>query len=224
MPEPNKTAPQPEPNEKLVKIFDAEQENEAIVVQGLLQSAGIESDLKSIDAVQNAFPGVGGTDILVREEDATEAERIIAVYRKLPPLDDDTADITGQAYRGEESSAGSQLAARRCLWRTADPSLSHPSQLKRGWGPRSLGMTISLNFQYVYQVPGGFTTGQRAQCWGLTSTSGGSWTAQAAVRCGQRGSKGHPGGSWAMDGTVPSMVERGRARSVERVGMARSRP
>ena len=88
-------SPQPEPNEKLVKIFDAEQENEAIVVQGLLESAGIESDLKSIDAVQNAFPGVGGTVILVREEDASEAERIIAAYRKLPPLDDDTADITG---------------------------------------------------------------------------------------------------------------------------------
>jgi len=95
MPEPTNASPQPEPNEKLVKIFDAEQENEAIVVQGLLQSAGIESDLKSIDAVQNAFPGVGGTVILVREEDASEAERIIAAYRKLPPLDDDTADITG---------------------------------------------------------------------------------------------------------------------------------
>ena len=88
-------APQPEPNEKLVKIFDAEQENEAIVVQGLLQSAGIESDLKSIDAVQNAFPGVGGTVILVREEDASEAEKIIAAYRKLPPLDDETADSAG---------------------------------------------------------------------------------------------------------------------------------
>jgi len=88
-------SPQPEPNEKLVKIFDAEQENEAIVVQGLLQSAGIESDLKSIDAVQNAFPGVGGTVILVREEDASEAEKIIAAYRKLPPLDDETADSAG---------------------------------------------------------------------------------------------------------------------------------
>jgi hypothetical protein len=94
MPEPTNASPQPEPNEKLVKIFDAEQENEAIVVQGLLQSAGIESDLKSIDAVQNAFPGVGGTVILVREEDASEAEKIIAAYRKLPPLDDETADIT----------------------------------------------------------------------------------------------------------------------------------
>jgi type III secretory pathway lipoprotein EscJ len=95
MPEPTSPSPQPEPNEKLVKIFDAEQESEANVVQGLLQSAGIESDLKSIDAVQDAFPGVGGTVILVREKDAPEAEKIIEAYRKLPPLDDDTADITG---------------------------------------------------------------------------------------------------------------------------------
>ena len=95
MPEPTNLSSQPEPNEKLVKIFDAEQENEAIVVQGLLQSAGIESDLKSIDAVQDAFPGVGGTVILVREEDAPEAKRIIALRRRLPPLDDETADVNG---------------------------------------------------------------------------------------------------------------------------------
>ena len=96
MPNPSpQPEPQPEPNEKLVKIFDAEQENEAIVVQGLLESAGIESDLKSLDAVQDTFPGVGGTIILVREEDAPEAEKIIEEYRKLPPIDDETADITG---------------------------------------------------------------------------------------------------------------------------------
>jgi hypothetical protein len=99
MPEPTSSSPQPEsqpePNEKLVKIFDSEQENEAIVVQGLLESAGIESDLKSIDAVQNAFPGVGGTVILVREEDAPEAGKIIEAYRNLPPLDDETADLPG---------------------------------------------------------------------------------------------------------------------------------
>src|ERR1019366_6888416 len=97
MPEPTNPSPQPEPNEKLVKIFDAEQESEAIVVQGLLESAGIDSDLKSIDAVQDAFPGVGGTVILVREEDAPEAVKIIEAYRKLPPLDDETADIRGKA-------------------------------------------------------------------------------------------------------------------------------
>jgi hypothetical protein len=96
MPEPTSTAPQPEPNEKLVKIFDTERETEALVVQGLLESAGIDSDLKSIDAVQDAFPGVGGAVILVREEDAEEAGKIIESYRQSPPLDDDeTAEITG---------------------------------------------------------------------------------------------------------------------------------
>jgi hypothetical protein len=97
MPEPTNRAPQPEPqpdpNEKLAKIFDTEQENEALVVKGLLESAGIDSDLKSIDAVQDAFPGVGGTVLLVREEDAPEAGKIIEAYRQMPPLDDDTADI-----------------------------------------------------------------------------------------------------------------------------------
>jgi hypothetical protein len=92
---PESTSPQPDPNEKLVKVFDTEQENEAIVVQGLLESAGIESDLKSLDAVQDAFPGVGGMVILVRESDADEARKIIETRRQLPPLDDETAEIAG---------------------------------------------------------------------------------------------------------------------------------
>ena len=96
MPEPISSAPKPEPNEKLVKIFDTERESEAMVVQGLLESAGIDTDLKSIDAPQDTFPGVGGTVILVREDDADEAARIIESYRRSPPLDDDeTAEITG---------------------------------------------------------------------------------------------------------------------------------
>ena len=96
MTDPNPQArPKPEPNEDLVKIFDTEQETEAIVVKGLLESAGIDSDLKSLDAVQDAFPGVGGSILLVREKDALEAEKIIDSYRKLPPLDDETAEIGG---------------------------------------------------------------------------------------------------------------------------------
>lgn len=91
MPEPTNSAPQPDPNEKLVKVFDTEQESEALVVRGLLESAGLESDLKSLDAVQDAFPGVGGSILLVREEDAAEAKRVIEAYRQLPPLDDETA-------------------------------------------------------------------------------------------------------------------------------------
>jgi len=74
----------PNPNEKLVRVFDSEQESEAMVVRGLLESAGIDSDLTSLDAQQDILPGVGGTVILVREEDAAEARRLIEEYRQTP--------------------------------------------------------------------------------------------------------------------------------------------
>jgi hypothetical protein len=96
MPDIDTPSVQPTPNTKLVKVFDSEQETEALVVRGLLESAGIESDLKSLDAVQDTFPGVGGNIILVGEEDAAEAKKIIEEYRNSPPLDDDeTAEIPG---------------------------------------------------------------------------------------------------------------------------------
>jgi hypothetical protein len=72
---------QPEPNEKLVTIFDGEQETEAWVVHGVLQSAGIESIVRSRDAQQEVFP-VGGVMVLVREEEADEARQIIEEYRQ----------------------------------------------------------------------------------------------------------------------------------------------
>src|SRR5579864_780012 len=77
-------AERPNPNEKLVRVFDTEQESEAMVVRGLLESAGIDSDLTSLDAQQDILPGVGGTVILVREEDAAEARRMIEEYRQTP--------------------------------------------------------------------------------------------------------------------------------------------
>jgi hypothetical protein len=83
----------PDPNEKLVKVFDSEQESEALVVKGLLDSAGIESDLTSASLVQDAFPGLGGMILLVREEDAEAARRVIAEGRRSSPNDDDTAEI-----------------------------------------------------------------------------------------------------------------------------------
>ncbi len=74
----------PNPNEKLVRVFDTEQESEAMVVRGLLESAGIDSDITSLDAQQDILPGVGGTVILVREEDAAKARRMIEEYRQAP--------------------------------------------------------------------------------------------------------------------------------------------
>jgi hypothetical protein len=78
----------PNPNKKLVKVFDSEQESEALVVMGLLDSAGIDADMTSVDAVQDMFPGVGGTVILVREEDADEARRVIEEFRQSPDADE----------------------------------------------------------------------------------------------------------------------------------------
>jgi hypothetical protein len=78
----------PDPNEKLVKVFDSEQESEALIVKGLLESAGIESDLKSGSFVQDAFPGLGGMIILVREEDADRARRVIAESLQSAPAEE----------------------------------------------------------------------------------------------------------------------------------------
>jgi hypothetical protein len=85
--------PQPDPNEKLVKIFDSEQESEALVVKGLLDSAGIDNDLTSASLVQDAFPGLGGMILLVREEDAEAARRVIAEGLQSAPDEDSTAEI-----------------------------------------------------------------------------------------------------------------------------------
>jgi hypothetical protein len=86
-------SPRPNPNEKLVKVFDTDQETEAMVVRGLLETAGIESDMTSIEAQQDILPGVGGTVILVREEQAEEARRVIEEFRQNPEDEDETQEI-----------------------------------------------------------------------------------------------------------------------------------
>jgi hypothetical protein len=79
----------PDPNEKLVKVFDSEQESEAMVVKGLLDSAGIDNDLQSSSLLQDAFPGMGGMIILVREEDEAKARSLIAESRQAGDVGDD---------------------------------------------------------------------------------------------------------------------------------------
>ena len=79
----------PDPNEKLVRVFDAERESEALVVSGLLEANGIDNDVTSTDAAQNMYPGVGGNVVLVREDQADEARRIIESYRQ----PDETAEV-----------------------------------------------------------------------------------------------------------------------------------
>lgn len=76
-------SPQPNPNEKLVRVFDTEQETEALVVRGLLESAGIDSQLGESENSTDVLP-VGAIGLLVREEDAAEAIQIIEEYRRSP--------------------------------------------------------------------------------------------------------------------------------------------
>ncbi len=49
-PETNLRDKAPNPNEKLIRVFDTDQEPEALVVHGLLESAGIESDITALEA------------------------------------------------------------------------------------------------------------------------------------------------------------------------------
>jgi hypothetical protein len=73
----------PLPDEKLVRVFDTEQESEAMVVKGLLDSAGIDSQLGENENSPDVLP-VGGIGILVREEDAAKALQVIEEYRRTP--------------------------------------------------------------------------------------------------------------------------------------------
>ncbi len=70
-----------EPNEALVIVFETEQESEAMVVQSLLESAGIEVLLTNFDAPQDVLPGVGGVKLQVREDQAEDARAVLATYQ-----------------------------------------------------------------------------------------------------------------------------------------------
>jgi Putative prokaryotic signal transducing protein len=90
--------PTPDPNEKLVRVFETEQESEAMVVSGLLESQGVDCDVAAIDLAQDVFP-VGGVMILVREEDAERARQIIEEYRRTPTEESEEENASGA---GEE--------------------------------------------------------------------------------------------------------------------------
>src|SRR5581483_8104678 len=78
-----KASPLPNPDEKLVRVFESEQESEAMVVRGLLDSAGIDCETAGIENSPDVLP-VGGIAVLVREEDAGRARQLIAEYERTP--------------------------------------------------------------------------------------------------------------------------------------------
>ncbi len=77
-----------EPNKELVKVFDTEQESEAMVVRGLLEANSIPAVIENLDAPQDVLPGVGGVIVLVRAEQAEEAARLIEESRVDIPDDE----------------------------------------------------------------------------------------------------------------------------------------
>lgn len=80
---PDQPVPVPDPNERLVRVFDTEQESEALVVQGLLESADINAEIGDAENSQDVLP-VGGIGLLVRQEDAARALQVIEEYRRSP--------------------------------------------------------------------------------------------------------------------------------------------
>jgi putative signal transducing protein len=71
----------PKADPELVEVFDTLQESEAMVIHGLLTSAGIESIVTNLLAPQDLFPGVGGLSVRVNPAQEAEARRIITDYK-----------------------------------------------------------------------------------------------------------------------------------------------
>jgi hypothetical protein len=72
-------------HEPFVIVFEATTTSEALVVRGLLQSAGIDSpDFDAADPFPMKEPpeGVHGTEVWVRESQASDAARIIQNAKK----------------------------------------------------------------------------------------------------------------------------------------------
>ena len=81
-----------DPNSELVEVFDTQEETEALVIQGLLDSAGIESLMTNLDAPQDVLPGVGGVVLRVTPDVAEEALRVIEEYQNNPATEAEVSE------------------------------------------------------------------------------------------------------------------------------------
>jgi hypothetical protein len=98
----------PLPDEKLVKVFDTEQESEALVVKALLDSAGVDAQIGDAENSPDVMP-LGGVGILVREEDAEQARQVIDSFRRTPAQEAaDEADFDASAVAATEDAEPEQ--------------------------------------------------------------------------------------------------------------------
>ncbi|MGB8131752.1 MAG: DUF2007 domain-containing protein [Candidatus Angelobacter sp.] len=84
---------QPTSDPELVEVFDTMQESEAMVVHGLLTSAGIESVVTNLEAPQDVLPGVGGISVRVNAAQAEDARQLIDDFRKNGASEDDPSPL-----------------------------------------------------------------------------------------------------------------------------------
>lgn len=83
---------------ELVTVFDTQEESEALVVQSLLASAGIDAVITNLQAPQDVLPGVGGVVVRVNPAQADDARSIINDYNNAPEPEE-----TGPEEAGEDS-------------------------------------------------------------------------------------------------------------------------
>jgi hypothetical protein len=102
--------PRPDPNEKIVRVFETEEEPEALVVHGLLESAGIENDMIGLDFPPDVIP-IGGMAILVREEDAERARQIVRESQRTPSEELEREAL--QAVEGRERASNEDQEAEK---------------------------------------------------------------------------------------------------------------
>ncbi len=101
-------ASQPQSEGELVDVFQTQEESEAFIVRGLLESAGIPALVSGFDAPQDVLPGVGGVSVRVAASQADEARQLIQDYRREgPQAADEEEMLTENTFTDDEEPPAS---------------------------------------------------------------------------------------------------------------------
>jgi hypothetical protein len=92
---------------ELVTVFDTQDESEALVVQSLLTSAGIDAIVTNLQAPQDVLPGVGGVVVRVNPAQADDARSIINDYQNAPEPETELEEAEEEEEEEEEDSGSS---------------------------------------------------------------------------------------------------------------------
>jgi hypothetical protein len=86
-----------EETEKLIDVFETNDDSEAMVVRSLLESGGFPLLMSTVEAPAGVFPfnamPLGHIKVQVPESHAEEAMRVIAEYQRRGPQDAERAEL-----------------------------------------------------------------------------------------------------------------------------------